>query len=132
MISKSYRLSFLTLIPIYYSEIKNEMINAVSSSHIEWLVDALAHIDHANKDLIVSLARLFHVISEYLLKSSNSTLSNLLLDFYLTKNFFLNCMDNLSKSIEASTGGTNEEALTNLNPRLYIIGMKAFFLNIYN
>jgi hypothetical protein len=114
------------------SEIKNELINAITASHIEWLTNALAHIDHSNKDLIVSLARLFHMISEYLLKSSNVSLSNVLLDFYMNRNFFADCIANLAKSPTDSDGSnsngnqatltTNEDILTNLNARLYIIG----------
>jgi hypothetical protein len=106
------------------------MINAVSLSHIEWLAEALANIDQSNKDLIVSLARLFHMISEYLLKTNNTNLSNLLLDVYLNKNFFISCMTNLSKQIEGAdvnqNASANEEVLTNLNARLYIISIQNY------
>jgi hypothetical protein len=71
------------------------------------------------------------MISEYLLKSQNQTLSNTLLDFYLNKNFFANCLTHLNQEQSNTTPGqtppSNEDILSNLNAKLYIV---ASFVNL--
>ncbi|CAF0707124.1 unnamed protein product [Brachionus calyciflorus] len=99
-------------------EIKSELLNFVTQTHVDWLADALTGINKTHTDLSESIARLFHLIA------TSETLNQSLGDLFINKKFFLNSIEYLS----TNENQTNDLS-ANLNAKLYLMGSMANILN---